>query len=591
MSHRNLGSRIASLAALALAASLSACATVPAAPAQPVEVGIAAINDFHGAIEPPGQSVFMPDGKGGTVGVPAGGAAWLASAIDSIRARHPNNVTVSAGDLISASQFASSLYLDEPAIGAMNRIGLEFNAVGNHEFDRGQAELLRMQNGGCGKNTRHDPCAVEPFTGAQFKYLAANVATGNGQTLFPATGTKTFGSGARAVTVGFVGLTLKGTPSLVLPEAVAGLTFGDEADAINTAAARLRADGADAVVVLLHQGGRTAGDPDPQGCNEMTGEILPILDRLSPQVDVIVSGHSHWAYICERALPGRTSPLLLTSAGVYGELVTDITLEIDPATNTVVAKKAANVIVQSAPYRASRGPVENTDLVPRFEPRADVAAYVAKYVEASKEFSSRTVGWLAGSATRAGGDGSRTGGSLGNLIADSQLAATRGAGAQIAFMNPFGIRAPHALVPGADGALTFAQLYQIQPFGNELVTMTLTGAEVKAILEEGFDENAPLQALTPSQGFAYRYDLSRPVGQRIVGMTLQGKPIDPAASYRVTVSNFLAQGGDSFVHFAAGRDRVRGIVDVDALQIWLANKQARAVPEEDRNADVTPASP
>ncbi|MCT2559972.1 bifunctional metallophosphatase/5'-nucleotidase [Tsuneonella sp. YG55] len=571
-----------------LFAALAACATVPAAPPPPVEVGILAINDFHGAIEPPRQSVFMPAPDGNTFGVPAGGAAWLASAVDALRAGHRHSVTVSAGDLTSASQFASSLFLDEPAVGAMNLIGLDFNAVGNHEFDRGRAELLRLQTGGCDKHTRREPCAVEPFAGARFRYLAANVTTESGETLFPATGTRTFGTGAGAVTVGFVGLTLKGTPGLVLPEAVAGLTFDDEADAINRAADSLRAGGADAVVVLVHQGGRTSGDPDPQGCDGLAGEILPILDRVSPKVDVVVSGHTHWAYVCERDLPGRSSPLLLTSAGVYGTLVTDITLTIDPVASRVVAKKAANVIVQSVPYTATSGVRGNTDLVPRFEPRPDVAAYVARFVEASKSFSARKVGWLAGPATRAGGDASREGGALGNLIADAQLAATRGAGAQIAFMNPFGIRAPHVLDPDADGALTFAQLYQIQPFNNELVTFSLTGAELKAVLEQGFDDQAPLQALTPSQGFAYRYDLSRPIGQRIVGMTLNGKPVDPAATYRVTVSNFLAQGGDSFTLFANGRDAVRGAVDVEALQGWIASKPARRVPDENRNVDVTP---
>lgn len=579
-----------SFLALPLALGLAACATVSAPPraSAPVEVGIVAINDFHGALEPPKQSVFMPDGKGGQLGVPAGGAAWLASAIDSIRARHPHHVTVSAGDLTSASQFASSLYLDEPAVGAMNRIGLDFNAVGNHEFDRGRAELLRLQNGGCQKNGRGEPCAIEPFTGAKFAYLAANVTTEGGDTLFPATGRKSFGTGANRVTVGFVGLTLKGTDGLVLPAAVAGLTFGDEAGAINRAATDLRARGADAVVVLLHQGGRTTGEPDPQGCAGLSGEILPILDRLSPQVDVVVSGHTHQAYICQRELPGRMRPLLLTSAGVYGELVTDITLSIDPAARRVVGASARNVIVQSEPYTASRGAVVNTEAVPRFAPRADVQQYVARYVDASKAFSGRKVGYLAGPVSRPAEGGGNVGGTIGNLIADAQLAATRQAGAQIAFMNPFGIRAPASIAPAADGSVTFGELYQIQPFNNELVTFSLTGAELKAVLEQGFDDTAPVQELSPSAGFAYSYDLSRPVGARVVTMTLDGKPIAPEATYRVTVSNFLAQGGDSFTLFAKGRDAARGGVDIDALQAWLAPTPPRAVPGEVRARNVTP---
>ena len=570
------------LAAAAVLPALAACATIVPPSRAPVEVGIVAINDFHGALEPPRQSVAVSDGAGGTLGVPAGGAAWLASAVDSIGAKYPNRVTVAAGDLISGSQFASSLYLDEPAVGVMNRIGLDFNAVGNHEFDRGRAELLRIQNGGCAKHTRAKPCALEPFPGAKYALLAANVVTESGATLFPATGSRTFGSGAGAVTVGFVGLTLKATPSLVVPSAVAGLTFGDEAEAINRATAQLKAGGADAVVVLIHQGGKTGGTPDAQGCEALSGEILPILDALSPAVDVVVSGHTHWAYVCERMLPGRASPLLLTSAGVYGELVTDIRLAIDPVSNAVVAKSARNVIVQSEAYTAARGPVAVTDRFERFAPRPDIAAYVAKYVDAAKVFSNRVIGRLGGTVSRPTGEAANTGGTIGNLIADAQLAATQGAGAQIALMNPFGIRAPATFIPGPDGALTFGQLYQVQPFGNTLVTQSFTGAELKAILEQGLDDNGPVQFLAPSRGFAYRYDRARPIGQRIVAMTLDGKPVDPAATYRVTSSNFLAQGGDSYTAFTAGRDAVLGGTDLEALEDYLSARPARPVPGEER---------
>jgi 5'-nucleotidase len=578
--------RLAPLVAAVLLTSACAAPMASRQASAPVTVGIVAINDFHGALEPPRQSVFLPDGAGGTLGVPAGGAAWLASAIDSVRANYVNHLTVSAGDLISGSQFASSLFLDEPAVGVMNRIGLDFNAVGNHEFDRGRAELLRIQNGGCAKHTRAEPCAVEPYAGAKFAFLAANVTTESGATLFPATGKREFGNGAGKVTVGFVGLMLKDTPSLVVPSAVAGLTFGDEAEAINASAAKLKAEGTDAVVVLIHQGGRTTGTPDPQGCEGLTGEILPILDRLSPAVDVVVSGHTHWAYVCERALPGRAAPLLLTSAGVYGELVTDIRLTIDPVRNAVVAKQARNVIVQSEPYTASRGPVAVTDRFPSFAPRPDIAAYVGKYVDASKQYSSRVIGRLDGVAAKPAGEMANTGGSIGNLIADAQLEATRGASAQIALMNPFGIRAPATFVPGRDGGLTFGQLYQVQPFGNVLVTQTFTGAELKAILEQGLDAQGPVQLLAPSRGFVYRYDPTGPVGDRVVAITLDGKPLDPAASYRVTTNNFLAQGGDSFTIFAQGRDAMIGGTDLEALEAYLAATPPRPVPTEERVIEV-----
>jgi len=563
---------------------VSACAGPLATRQAPVTVGIVAINDFHGSLEPPSQSVFIANGKGGAIGVPAGGAAWLASAIDSVRAKYPNHVTVSAGDLISASQLSSSLFLDEPTISVMNRIGLDFNAVGNHEFDRGREELLRMQAGGCAQHTAHKPCQLEPFKGANFRFLSASTIKEDGTTLFPATGLRSFGKGRHKVTVGFIGLTLKGTTELVSPDRVKGLTFGDEADAINAAVPRLKAAGADAVVVLIHQGGRTELESDPGQCENLVGEIRPILDRLDPGVDVVVSGHTHWAYICDYGAINPARPVLLTSAGVYGELVTDIALQIDPVTRRVVGKQARNVIVQSVPYVASRGPVPNTDAVPRFAPRADVRDYVARYVAAAHDFTDRQVGQLAGPAARRKPGEVDFGGPLGNLLADAQLAATRGAGAHIAFMNPFGIRAP--LVPGADGRVTFGMIYATQPFNNQLLTQTLTGAELKAMLEQSFADSGPEQFLTPSAGFTYRVDRKAPAGQRVSAILFEGQPIDPAARYRVTTSSFLAGGGDGFTELTRQRDKVLGPIDIDALEAWLKAVPARAVPEESRVTEV-----
>ncbi|WP_068077476.1 bifunctional metallophosphatase/5'-nucleotidase [Novosphingobium lentum] len=582
--------RLAPLLALLASACAAPMASHPVAHVgtpvdnAPVEVGIVAINDFHGSLEPPHQSVQAPDGKGGVVQVPAGGAAWLASAIDGVRGQYPNHLTVSAGDLISASQLPSSLYLDEPAVGVANRFGLEFNAVGNHEFDRGRDELLRMQTGGCVKHTARQPCQLEPFAGAEFKFLSASTIDRDGKTLFPATGLKSFGTGARKVTVGVIGLTLKGTTELVSPEGIKGLTFADEAQTINAAVPVLKAAGADAIVVLIHQGGKTSGQPDPNGCNAMLGDIRPIIDQLDPRVDVIVSGHTHWAYICDYRTMDPARPFLLTSAGVYGELVTDIRLEIDTVRHAVVEKQAHNVIVQSLPYTSSRGPVANTALYPQFQPRADIAQYVQRYADAAKSFSQRVIGHVSGPASKGEGAAANSGGALGNLIADSQLGATRGAGAQIAFMNPFGIRA--SLVPTADGTVTFGDIYAIQPFGNQVVTETMTGAELKATLEQGFDNDGPEQVLTPSAGFAYRFDRSRPVGSRIVAMTFAGRPVRSEASYRVTMNGFLSQGGDGFTGFVGKPGAVTGATDIDALEGWIKAVPLRQVPDEDRAGPV-----
>lgn len=565
---------------LLLLPALGACAGradvhALAAPVRPVTVGVIALNDFHGSLEPPRAAVVAPDGKGGTVPVPAGGAAWLASAVDAVRGKYANHLTVAAGDLISASQLASSIYLDEPTVGVMNRLGLDFNAVGNHEFDRGREELLRIQHGGCQQLTTRKPCAVEPYQGARFQYLAASTITENGGTLFPASAIRSFGSGAEQVKVGVIGLTLQGTASLVSPGGIKGLTFANEADTINALVPDLKAKGADAIIVLIHQGGEQKPASDPNGCAGFTGEIRPILDRLDPRVDLVVSGHTHKSYVCNYGDLDPAKPILLTSAGVYGELVTDISLQIDPAQHKVVSKTARNVIVQSVSYNGSRGEVPVTPLYPQFQPRADIAAYVQTYVDAASAFSRRAVGALAGPAS---------GRALGNLIADNQLAATRGAGAQIAFTNPFGIRA--ALVPAADGSLTFGDIYAVQPFANTLITQSMTGAELKAMLEQCFDNQGPEQALTASAGFRYSFDRSRPIGERIVAMTLDGQPLDPAKTYRITTNSFLAQGGDSFTLLARQRDAVVGPSDLEATEAWLKASPPRAVPVEERAIEV-----
>ena len=559
---------------------IAACATPQGSsqPAPGVKVGLLAINDFHGALEMPRQSVFVPDDKGEAMPVPAGGAAYLASAIDSLKAQNPNHLVVSAGDLIGASQLASSLFLDEPTIEVMNRIGLDFNATGNHEFDRGQEELLRMQSGGCAQHTARKPCQVEPFQGANFKFLGANTIKPDGSTLFPGTAIRSFGKGRNMVDVGLIGLTLAGTGELVSPEGIKGLTFANEAATINAAVPRLRAAGADAIVVVIHEGVRTKGTPNPQGCEGASGPLGEIVNQLDG-VDVVVSGHTHWAYICEWPGKDPAKPILMTSAGVFGTLVTEINLEIDPRASRVVSRSARNVIVQSEAYKPAIDRVSpNTDRFPRFTPRTDIADYVAKYAEAARQFALRPAGRIGGEATR-GGDGSSTGGTLGSLIADAQLAATTGAGAQIAFMNPFGIRAPWRLAPVENGQLTFGDIYKVQPFNNTLLTQTLTGAQLRRVLEQNFDGVGPNQVLSPSRGFAYSYDLSRPVGSRIVSLTLDGKPIDDAASYRVTTSDFLAYGGDTYSELAKGTDRVLGISDLAALEAWLQAIPPRAVPQ------------
>jgi 5'-nucleotidase len=588
MQKHGLAALLASMAALALAGCGSTNIGAPAArsarvapaaqPAAPVELTLIAFNDFHGNLEPPQRPVVARGPAGEDVRVPAGGAAYLASAIEALRAQNPNHLVLSAGDLISASPLVSSLFLDEPTILAMNMIRLDFNAVGNHEFDRGRAELLRLDRGGCEKHTNREPCAVDrDFRGADFGFLAANVVTETGGTLFPAYAMRSFGSGAGKVDVGIIGLTLEDTPSLVTPEGIAGLTFRDEADTINALIPRLEADGADVIVVVIHEGLRTEARYNDKTCEGISGDLMPILRRLSPKVDVIVSGHTHQAYICDFATIDPTRPFLATSAAAAGALLTEIRLTIDPATGRTLSRSANNHIVQVDRQAGAPGEVASTDLFPRYAPVPAVAELVDRYRRAAAPAAARVVGRLSGEALREANSAGES--ALGNLIADAQLAAMqtpeRGR-AQIAFMNSGGLRAD--LVPAADGSVTYGQAYSVQPFGNTLATRSFTGRQIKALLEQqwasGSNSVEKPNILLPSAGFTYAYDLSKPAGERVTNMRLNGQPLRDDQTYRIALSNFLASGGDNFTVFREGRDQVGGPLDLDALEAICATVRA-----------------
>jgi len=543
-------------------ATLSACASIPRGASGPVEVQVLAFNDFHGNLETP-PPIEVTEADGTKTMITSGGAAHLAVAIK--RLRQPHSVTVSAGDTIGASPLTSALFLDEPTIAAMNRIGLEFNAVGNHEFDKGVDELKRIQAGGCAKHTSRVPCAIEPFEGAGFRYLAANVVQSNGTTVFPSTGIKRFGKGRSAITLGFIGMTLKDTAKLVTPSGVKGLTFGDEAATANALVPGLKAAGADAIVLLIHQGGKTSAFTRGNGCDGLHGGILPIIDKLDPAVTTIVSGHTHWAYVCN-----RENQRLLTSAGKNGQFLTDIRLSFDRATHRLIGQRASN------------------DVVGHGEQGADTAVkqLVDRYVAAAAPLANKVVGSLTAEAPRDDNDAESP---AADLIADALLAATRmpdKGGAQIGLVNATGVR---VALPGRQ--VTYKDAFAMMPFGNNLVVMTLTGAQLKSVIEQQFA--IPLRAgatrpaaLAPSIGFSYAYDLGRSIGERIVAMTLHGKAIDPQGRYRVVVNNYLASGGDGLSGFTAGTEVTdAGIVDIDALIAWIA--PGRTPPTAGRVSDAT----
>ena len=551
-----------------------------------VQVQILAINDFHGSLQPPTGSGGLitapltdpvsdagPDSGGkvdpdaGTATVPAGGAVFLAAHIKALRARNPNTVVVSAGDLTGASPLLSNLFKDEPTVLVMNTIGLDFEGVGNHDFDRGLTELQRLQSGGC--SLGDCDAGLGNFAGAKFEYLAANVQSATtSATVFPPYAIKEL-AGAK---IAFVGMTLEGTPGVTVATAVAGLSFKNEVQTVNALVPELRSKGADAIVVLLHQGGFQDSTGTYDSCANLTGDLLPILKGnadagspgLDPAIDVVVSAHTHQAYDC--TIDGR----LVTSAASFGRIVTAIDLTIDPATHKVTAKHAHNEPV-------------TRDVTP--DP--DVAAIVAKYETESAPLAHKVVGWIASDVS----SNPKTIGSvscetpMGDVIADAMLEATRATdkgGATLALMNPGGVRAD--LVAKAtgkdDGAVTYAEAFAVQPFSNNLVTLTLTGDQLQKILQAQFGGTSPkVLQVSSNVKYSYTYDAAAKAATiDLAGVLIDGVALDLAKGYRVTTNNFVAGGGDGFATFKAGTDRLSGMIDLDALVAYLGAKSSKATP-------------
>jgi 5'-nucleotidase len=517
----------------------------PVAPLSPatVAVTILAINDFHGHLRPPLGGISVPDPADRTkqIAVPAGGAEHMATLVKELRANRKHSVFVAAGDLIGASPLLSAAFHDEPTIEALSAMGLEITAVGNHEFDEGKVELLRMQNGGC--HPRDGCKGPNKFAGAKFRYLAASTFdTKTGKTLFPAYEIKEF----EGIPVAFIGLTLRGTPRIVSPSGVAGLEFRDEAETINALVPELKQRGVEAIVVLLHEGGFPTGGYNE--CPGISGPIVDIVGKLDKAVDLVISGHTHRAYKC--VIDGR----LVTSADKFGTLVTEIEMVLDRRTRDVRSLRADNLIVRTDTY--ARAP-EQTELI-------------AAYDRLVKPLAERPVGSIAADLSREPDVAGES--PLGQVIADAQLAATRApekGGAMLAFTNPGGIRT--GLKRSEDGTVTYADLFAAQPFGNNIVTLTLTGAQIKALLEQQWLDQPKPRILQVSKGFSYTWDDRRAPGDFVLAgsITLDGRPIEGDADYRVTVNAFLADGGDGFSVLREGREPLGGPLEVPALEAYF----------------------
>jgi 5'-nucleotidase len=553
-----------------------------------VTVKIVAFNDFHGNLQP---GSYVP--VAGQPAVTAGGIDYLAAYVAELKSENPNHVVVSAGDLVGATPLISAFHHDEATIEAMNVLGLDFSAVGNHEFDREPAELLRKQNGGCFPGGLQTCLEKRAFPGAAFKYLAANVVyTATGKTLFPPYVIKTF----QGVRVAFIGVGLKETPSIVTPQGVSGLTFKDEAETVNALIPNLHAQGVHAIIVLIHQGGSQspAAVPATDGFNDCAGSlggpthspIVDVVSRLSDSVDLVISGHTHKAYNCR--LPNSAGRLIpVTQAGYYGRLLSDIDLRVDSSTGQVVHIAASNLVVSHPAADALTSPVHLFLLSPSI---GRIRALVADYAAAVAPLANQVIGAIAAPLTNAPGPSGEE--PAGDLIADSEFAATSPAqmgGAVIAFVNAGGVRPPGFDVTQATYPhnVTYQEAFAVRPFGNTLVTMTLTAGEIKDLLEQQFsgcNGQTTNRILQVSSGLHVDWSLSAVPCQKVVNVRLlspaNNGPIDrivdhgvvqhPTKPYRVTVDNYLASGGDDFSILPQGADRIGGPQDIDALVAYLS---------------------
>lgn len=523
------------------------------APSDTMTVQILGLNDFHGNIEPPAGS----SGRIGTTN--AGGAEYLATHVRRLREQNGRTLVVHAGDLIGASPLLSAIFKDEPTVEVMRMIGLDVLGVGNHEFDEGIVELKRMAVGGCHPV---EGCFEGTYAGTTFPVLAANVVeetTGN--SVLPAWDIRVIDG----VRIGFIGVTLESTPTIVAAAGVQGVKFLPEATAINSTAKLLKESyGVSAIVALIHEGVVPA-DGDPNGCNGITGPIIDIVKKTTSDVDAFVTGHTHQAYNC--TINGKP----VTSAASFGRVITKIDLTISKATGKVTASTARNLIV-------------TRDVTPA----ADVTTYINRLRARTAPKTSRVIGKITGDIVRAANKAGES--PLGNLLADSQLAATAGekdGKAVLALMNPGGIRTDlvASQISGGEavGDVTFGESFSVQPFGNNLVTLTMTGADIIEVLEQQFDNptRGANRILSASKGLTYTWTAAQPLGKKVSEVKLDGKALDPKGSYRVTANNFLTDGGDLFTAFIKGKDRIGGVVDLDALEAAL-KKGSVSPPAVDR---------
>lgn len=536
------------------------------------ELQVLAINDFHGALEPPsgsGGEVTHEHEDGTTEQIEAGGVEYLATGLREARHGHEGRTTtVAAGDMVGASPMLSGLFHDEPTIEALNKLHMDVAGVGNHEFDEGAKELVRKQEGGCHEE---DGCYNDDreFEGADFPFLAANVVDEETKEPFlkPYTVRKMEG-----VKVGFIGVTLEGTAGIVAPDGIEGLEFLDEAETLNKYTAELEDKGVNAVVALVHEGGYPASPAYNADCDadggELSGPVVDIAKNTDAGVDALVTGHTHEAYVCSVPDP-EGNDRLVTSAASNGRLFTELKMDYDHESRDIVrtSVRGANKVVDREQDKAK-----------------DLTKLIGSWNELAAPVANRPIGYISEDITQ---DRTAPESPLGDLIADAQLAyaKTEDDSVELALMNPGGIRTD--LVHAAsgeegDGVVTYGEGFEVQPFSNTVDQLDLTGEQLLQVLREqvsGDNEETP-KILQVSDGFTYTLDLTKSGEERIEAdsVELNGEKLDLERTYRVAVNSFLATGGDGFPTFTEGANPHVGGVDRDALELYLTENSGEGNP-------------
>ncbi|WP_141578696.1 bifunctional UDP-sugar hydrolase/5'-nucleotidase [Actinomadura sp. WMMA1423] len=548
------------LACAAAGLTVVGVAAQPAAarPAPTASVRLLALNDFHGNLEPPsGSSGTAIDENGNAV--PAGGAAYIAAHLKQLRNR--DTLTVAQGDLIGASPLISAAYHDEPSVQFLGDAGVTASAVGNHEFDEGYQELRRIQNGGCHPVDGCSPAGR--WRGAKFDYLGANVLLKKNDrpAIRPWTIRKING-----VRIGIIGVVTKTTPSIVTAEGIKDLKFQDEVEAANRAARELKRRHVRAMVLLVHEGDQVKSGSRPDECGVVPGAGTRIAQQADPEIDMVLTGHTHQQYVCSVKDPaGR--PRLFSSGSSFGRVITEVNLKVDRRTGDIVRSSVTgdnHVVTRDVP------------------PDPATERFVQTWKDRVSVIADKPIGKITADVTRAPSAAGET--ALGDVIADGQLAGTKDLGAQVALMNPGGVRTDlvyKASGSEGDGVVTYGEAFAVQPFSNVMGVTSLTGAQIDGLLEQQWT-SAGEKILQPSANLHFTIDRAKPVGDRVSAITIDGAPVDPAATYKVAANNFLLGGGDGFTVFTEGKDQVLGAIDLDAFVAYFNAQGTISPPALDR---------